>query len=87
MEAVLKILSGGGRWYRYFADPWNTFDFLIVVICFMPIDSQYAAVLRLARVLRAMRLITAVPKLQLLVGSLLKSIPSLAYVGMLHYAS
>ena len=83
MEAVLKILSGGGRWYRYFADPWNTFDFLIVVICFMPIDSQYAAVLRLARVLRAMRLITAVPKLQLLVGSLLKSIPSLAYVGML----
>ena len=82
-EAALKILSGGGRWYRYFSDPWNVFDFLIVVICFMPIDSQYAAVLRLARVLRAMRLITAVPKLQLLVGSLLKSIPSLAYVGML----
>ena len=83
VEAALKILSGGGRWYRYFSDPWNVFDFLIVVICFMPIDSQYAAVLRLARVLRAMRLITAVPKLQLLVGSLLKSIPSLAYVGML----
>ena len=83
VEAAVKILSGGSRWHRYFADPWNVFDFLIVVICFMPIDSQYAAVLRLARVLRAMRLITAVPKLQLLVGSLLKSIPSLAYVGML----
>ena len=44
---------------------------------------QYAAVLRLARVLRALRLVTAVPRLQLLVSSLLKSIPSLGYVGLL----
>lgn len=79
-EAALKIARYG---YRYFFDPWNIFDFLIVVVCFLPIGGQYAAVLRLARVLRAMRLITAVPRLQLLVGSLLKSIPSLAYVGLL----
>jgi voltage-gated sodium channel len=82
-EAALKILRHGRRWYLYFADPWNLFDFAIVVICFLPIGGQYAAVLRLARVLRALRLITAIPKLQLLVGSLLKSIPSLAYVGLL----
>ena len=82
-EAALKIASGGRHWYRYFADPWNVFDFVIVVVCFLPVGGQYAAVLRLARVLRAMRLITAVPKLQLLVSSLLKSIPSLGYVGML----
>ena len=83
IEAALKIASGGWRWYRYFDDPWNIFDFLIVVVCFLPIGGQHAAVLRLARVLRAMRLVTAVPKLQLLVGSLLKSIPSLVYVGLL----
>ena len=83
VEAALKILSGGTRWYRYFSDPWNIFDFLIVVVCFLPVGGHYAAVLRLARVLRAMRLVTAVPKLQLLVSSLLKSIPSLGYVGLL----
>ena len=83
LEAALKIGRHGRRWYRYFADPWNVFDFLIVVVCLLPVGGQYAAVLRLARVLRALRLVTAVPRLQLLVGSLLKSIPSLGYVGLL----
>lgn len=83
LEAALKIASHGRRWYLYFTDPWNIFDFAIVVVCFLPVGGQYAAVLRLARVLRALRLVSAIPKLQLLVGSLLKSIPSLAYVGLL----
>ena len=83
LEAVLKMARHGRRWYRYFGDTWNIFDFLIVVVCFLPIGGQYAAVLRLVRVLRALRLVTALPKLQLLVSSLLKSIPSLAYVGLL----
>ena len=82
-EAALKMAAGGRRWYRYFADPWNVFDFTIVVVCFLPIGGQYAQVLRLARVLRALRLISTIPKLQLLVGSLLKSLPSMCYVGLL----
>jgi voltage-gated sodium channel len=82
-EAALKMASHGRRWYRYFQDPWNIFDFTIVVVCFLPINGEYAAVLRLARVLRAMRLISAVPRLQLLVGSLLKSLPAMFYVGIL----
>ncbi len=83
LEAALKIAAGGRKWYRYFLDPWNIFDFIIVVVCFLPVDAQFAQVLRLARVLRALRLISAVPKLQLLVGSLLKSLPSMCYVGLL----
>ncbi|MEM8737001.1 MAG: ion transporter [Planctomycetota bacterium] len=83
LEAAMKIAAGGRRWYRYFLDPWNVFDFVIVVVCFLPVEAQYAQVLRLARVLRALRLISAVPKLQLLVGSLLKSLPSMCYVGLL----
>ncbi|MEM1213329.1 MAG: ion transporter [Planctomycetota bacterium] len=82
-EALLKMAAHGRRWYRYFYDPWNIFDFSIVVICFLPLQAEYAAVLRLARVLRALRLVSAVPKLQLLVGSLLKSLPSMMYVGVL----
>ncbi len=53
IEAALKIGRHGRRWYRYFGDPWDVFDFLIVVACVLPMGGQYAAVLRLARVLRA----------------------------------
>ena len=60
LEAALKMAAGGKKWHRYFADPWNIFDIVIVL-----------------------RLISAVPKLQLLVGSLLKSLPSMCYVGLL----
>ena len=77
IEAALKIGRHGRHWYRYFSDAWNVFDFLIVAVCLLLVGGQYAAGLRLARVLRTLRWVTAVPKLQLLVGSLRKSIPSL----------
>ncbi len=79
-EAVLKIIAQ--RW-RYFTDGWNVFDFSIVVICCLPIDSQFAVVLRLTRALRLLRLVTALPKLQLLVGAMLKSLSAMGYVGLL----
>ena len=83
IEIIVKMAAHGRRWYRYFLDPWNVFDFVIVAVCFLPGDNEYAAVLRLARVLRALRLMTALPQLQLIVGALLKSIPSLGFVGVL----
>ncbi|QGJ70035.1 Voltage-gated sodium channel subunit [Planctomycetales bacterium 10988] len=83
IEAAMKMGQHGRHFYRYFKDPWNIFDFLIIVVCFLPVDAQYAAVLRLARIIRALRLVTAVPKLQLIVSALLKSIPSMGYIGLL----
>ena len=83
VEALIKIGSHGSRPWRYFRDPWNVFDFTIVFICFLPIDSNYVAVFRIARVLRTLRLVTALPQLQHLVAALLRSIPSLGYVGIL----
>ena len=82
-EVVVKMGAEGTRFYRYFNDPWNVFDFLIVAACFMPVEAQYVMVLRLARLLRVLKLVRALPKLQVLVGALLKSIPSMAYVGLL----
>ena len=81
-EAAIKMAQHGRQFYRYFFDPWNLFDFIIVVVCFLPINASYAAVLRLARVMRALRLMTALPKLQVIVGALIKSIPSMGYVGI-----
>lgn len=83
VEAVVKIGSTFPRPYRYFMDPWNVFDFAIVAVSFLPIGSEYLAVLRLVRLLRVLRLVRALPKLQVLVGALLKSIPSMGYVALL----
>ncbi|MEZ4387141.1 MAG: ion transporter [Candidatus Krumholzibacteriia bacterium] len=83
LEAALKMLQHGSRWYRYFGDPWNVFDFTILAVCLLPVGGHFAAVLRLVRVLRALRLVSALPRLQLLVSALLKSVPSMGYVGLL----
>jgi voltage-gated sodium channel len=83
IEAFLKMAQHGRHFYRYFKDPWNTFDFLVVSICFLPLNAAYVSVVRLARVLRTLKLMTALPQLQILVSALIKSIPSMAYVGLL----
>jgi voltage-gated sodium channel len=83
VEALLKMAAHGRRPWRYFADGWNVFDFLIVVICLLPVGGPFAAVLRLARALRLLRLVSALPKLQLLVGALLKSLSAMGYVSLL----
>jgi len=83
LEIGLKMAAHGRRPWDYFRDGWNVFDFTIVALCCLPMDSQFAAVLRLARGLRLLRLVTALPKLQLLVGALLKSLGAMGYVGLL----
>jgi len=84
LEAIIKMGAHGRHFYRYFKDSWNVFDFVIVVICLLPIEAnEFAAIFRLARILRVFKLITALPKLQVIVGALLKSIPGMGYVFML----
>jgi voltage-gated sodium channel len=83
LEITLKIIACGTRPWQYFAVGWNVFDFLIVGACLLPLDVQFTTVLRMARLLRTLRLITILPRLQLLVSALIKSIPSLGYIGIL----
>lgn len=88
LEVVVKVLAQGKKPWDYFKDPWNIFDFSIVAVCYLAfvlpsISTGFLAVLRLARILRVFKLITALPKLQLLVNAMLKSIPSMFYVGIL----
>ena len=83
VEIVIKMGAEGNKPWRYFLDPWNVFDFVIVAVCFLPFNTEYAAVLRLLRLLRVLKLVRALPRLQILVGALLKSIPSMLYVSIL----
>lgn len=82
-EIVIKVLALGRRPWRYFADGWNVFDFMIVAAALLPIGGQHVVVLRLLRLLRVLRLVRAVPRLQILVTALIKSLPSMAYVSLL----
>jgi voltage-gated sodium channel len=82
IEIVIKLAAEGGTPWRYFRDPFNCFDFAIVAVSLLPLGAQYITVLRLLRLLRVLRLVHALPRLQILVSALLKSIPSMGYVGM-----
>ena len=83
LEVVLKLAAEGRRPWRYFLDPWNVFDFTVTAICLLPFNAQFAQVLRLGRVARSMRLVTALPRLQLIVGALLRSLPSFGWITLL----
>lgn len=83
LELALKIIAHGNKPWAFFLNPWNIFDFVIVVVCFLPLDSQFVVVLRLARIFRVLRMITVLPRLQVLVTALFRSIPSMGYVGIL----
>lgn len=87
-EFFIKLFAEGNQPWNYFRDPWNVFDFLVVAVCWlahvMPdINAGFVAVIRLARVLRVLRLVQALPQLKLLVNAMLKSVPSMGYVGIL----
>jgi voltage-gated sodium channel len=83
LELVLRIAAHGRLWPKFFLSAWNNFDFIVVVLCFLPAVGSLSAVARLARVLRALRLVSFLPNLQLLIEALLKSFASMGYVALL----
>ncbi|HYC47093.1 MAG TPA: ion transporter [Burkholderiales bacterium] len=83
IEAALKITAVAPRWKLYFGDGWNLFDFSIIVLSLIPATGEFALVARLVRVLRVLRLVSAVPQLRLIVATLVRSIPSMGHVILL----
>lgn len=92
-ELIIKMVAEGSKPWRYFYDPWNIFDFIIIMLSIIPLfipkeSSELEGILafrllRLARAFRAFRvfrLIKQLRPLQLIVETLLRSIPSIGYV-------
>ena len=44
VEALLKMAAHGRQPWRYFADGWNVFDFLIIVLCLVPVGGPVAGI-------------------------------------------
>ncbi len=83
LEAVLKITAATPVYRRYFGDGWNLFDFTVVVFSLIPQTGEFALIARTIRLLRILRLITAVPELRLIVSTLIRSLPGLGNVILL----
>ncbi len=83
VEALLKMAAAKPRAAGYFRDPWNVFDFLVIVFALVPATGQLALVARLARLLRVLRLVSVNKDLRLIVTALVRSIPSVGHVMML----
>ena len=83
VEIAIKMIANWPKPWRYFSSPWNVFDFIIVAVCFLPFNTEFVTVFRIARLLRSVRMLTIIPELQTLVNALLRAIPSLTYVGLL----
>jgi voltage-gated sodium channel len=82
-EVIVKMGAEGQKPWRYFYNGWNVFDFAIVVALILPIDAQYFLLLRTVRLLRVLRLVSALPDLQVVIRALFKSIPSMGYVTII----
>lgn len=80
IEAGLKILAEWPRPQAYFTNGWNLFDFAIIVLSLIPAAGEFAMVARLVRILRVLRLVTAMPKLRLMVATLVRCIPGMGHV-------
>ncbi len=83
IEIISRMAAYGRKTQLFFKCPWNVFDFLIVAVTLLPAASPALAVFRLFRIFRVLRLFSAIPDLQILVGALLKTLPSMGYVGIL----
>mmetsp|Transcript_68190 Transcript_68190/g.121087 ORF Transcript_68190/g.121087 Transcript_68190/m.121087 type:complete len:853 (-) Transcript_68190:64-2622(-) len=77
------IINLWGNWLiRFWSDPWNIFDFLVVVISILAVfvpTMPGVSVLRLFRAFRAFRLFKRIEQLKRIVFGALKSLPRVSY--------
>ncbi|NWW05635.1 SCN5A protein, partial [Oreocharis arfaki] len=86
-ESLIKILARGFclNEFTFLRDPWNWLDFIVIVLAYVGAFSDLGSVsvLRTFRVLRALKTISVVPGLKIIVGALIQSVKKLADVMIL----
>ena len=79
VELALKLVAYGREFFR---NPWNWFDTTVVAIAIVPASGPLS-VFRALRVLRILRLVSAIPRMRFLAEALAKSLPGLGSIGAL----
>ena len=84
-ELAIKMVAEK-KLVNFFKSGWNIFDFVIVVITLLPLESSsFAAIARLMRVFRILRLFTSRPELKSIIDMLIKAIPSIIDIVILMF--
>jgi voltage-gated sodium channel len=83
VELAIRITAFGSRPQDFFRDGWNLFDFTVIALAFVPGVRQNVTLLRLARLLRVVRLVTVLPDLRVLVRAMARSIPPITSLVVL----
>jgi voltage-gated sodium channel len=85
IEIIIRFIGEPNK-SRFFHNAWNIFDTFIVVVSLIPIDESELAILgRLVRIFRVLRMVSIIPELRILINSLIKALPQLAYVMLLMF--
>ena len=83
VEIAIRLLAHWPRPLAFFRSGWNVFDFLVVAASLLPQAGTFAMVARLARLMRVTRLVSVFPELRLIIGTMIRSIPSMGHVIVL----
>ncbi|VAX06727.1 FIG00784230: hypothetical protein [hydrothermal vent metagenome] len=84
-EIIIRMIAEHNM-KAFFKKGWNVFDFIIVTASLIPVDESEMVLLgRLLRIFRALRLISVIPELRILLNAFLKAIPRMGYVSLLMF--
>jgi len=80
IEIVIRMVAEKSL-LDFFKSSWNVFDFIIVAISLIPIESLDSILLaRLVRVFRLLRLVSFIPQFRILIESFITAIPRVGYI-------
>jgi voltage-gated sodium channel len=82
-EIAIRLLAYWPKPAGFFRNGWNVFDFAVVGASLLPQAGAFAMVARLARLIRVTRVVSVFPELRLIIGTMIRSIPSMGHVIVL----
>ena len=79
IELIMRLIAYGSGFLKR---PWSVFDFVVIGIALTP-GAEAFSVVRALRILRALRLISQVPTMRVVVEALIRSLPGLGSTAIL----
>ncbi len=88
LEVFLKMLAVAPRVDRYFRDPWNVFDFLVITslvggILVYPAAASLAALILVVRLLRLLQGLTTIKAMRQILKTMFRAIPDMVHILIL----
>jgi voltage-gated sodium channel len=83
VELVIRIAAYGNHPQRFFRDGWNLFDFVVISLAFVPALRESATLVRMARLLRVVRLASVLPAFRAVLVGMVRSAPAVASMVLL----